>query len=276
MPLSDERDFVRVCYYGNPGSGKTTNVAHGAKLGRVLALLSENGMHRRPLAKLEVPTDQIEPHREVSFDSMLEAIYRVRTDLYDEPGSWSAIVFDSVTELTRVWLESIVDAKYDKERKVAEARGEAPDDDKRYFVSRDYYGQTTQQWQRVLRNVADLDCHIAFTAHTRRDVDEDDGTVRYGPDLPPAMQANLMGHVGILIHTKEMGAYDDGQTVLVGYSHNFGKYITKDRLAALPRALVFPTLDRVVAYVEGDLTVDTDPVQQKFIKWATARNKKKD
>lgn len=276
MPLSDERDYVRVCYYGNPGTGKTTDVAHGAKLGRLLALLSENGMHRRPLVKLDVPTDLIEPQRVVDFESMREAIYRVRTDLHQEPESWAAIAFDSVTELTKIWLQEIVDAKYAKDVKLAEARGEAPDQKNRYFVSRDYYGQTTQQWRRVLRDIADLECHVAFTAHTRRDVDEDDGTVRYGPDLPPAMQADLMGHVSMLIHTKEVGMYDDGRTVLVGYSHNFGKYLTKDRLSALPRALAFPTLDRVVAYVEGDLTLDSDPVQKEFISWATALNEKKD
>lgn len=276
MSLSDEQDFVRVCYYGNPGSGKTTDVAYAAKLGPVLALLSENGMHRKPLAKLGVPTDLIDPFRNVDYDAMRERIYRVRTDLHDEPGSWAAIALDSATELTRVWLGSIVDGVYENAQRLAAARGEAPDDKKRYFVSRDYYGQITQQWQRILRDVADLPCHVAFTAHVRRDVDEDDGMVRYGPDLPPATQANLMGHVGILIHTKEAGTFDDGRTVLVGYTHNSGKFITKDRLHSLPRVLAFPTLDRVIAYVEGDLTEDNDPVQQELMDWDKARKSNND
>lgn len=274
MPLSDEQDFLRVCYYGNPGSGKTTAVASGARLGRVLALLSENGMHRKPLEDLGIPTALIEPVRKVDFDSMRESIYKIRTDLYDEPGSWSAIVLDSATELTRVWLESIVDGKYQEVERTAAARGESPDPKNRFFVSRDYYGQTTQQWQRILRDVADLPCHVAFTAHVRRDVDEDDGMVRYGPDLPPAMQANLMGHVGVLIHTKEAGAFADGRTVLVGYTHNSGKFVTKDRLNSLPRVLAFPTLDRVIGYVEGDLTEDNDPVQQELLDWDKARKAK--
>lgn len=266
MPLNSERDFVRICYYGNPGCGKTTAVAHAAKLGRVAALLTENGMHSRPLTRLNVPTDQIEPIRAVEFKDIREALYRVRVDLHDDADAWSGVVFDSATELARVWLESIVDAKYDKDRKLAEAKGQEYDGN-RFFVSRDYYGQITQQWQRVLRDLSDLQCHAAFTAHVRRDVDEDDGSVRYGPDLPPAMQANLMGQVSMLIYMKEAGTYPDGRTVRIGYSHNSGKFTTKDRLAALPRALAFPTLDRVVSYVDGELTEENDPVQQEFLSW---------
>ena len=69
-----------------------------------------------------------------------------------------------------------------------------------------------------------------------------------------------MGYVDVVIHTeiREIG----GQQFYIGTTKPVGKYLGKDRFGILPSAMVNPTLNRVVAYVNGDLTQDSDPLQK--------------
>lgn len=261
--LDDERKRVTVAYYGDPGSGKSTNIASGARLGRTLVVAAEDGLKPRPLRNLGVPVEKIVPVRNAGNDELTEAIWMLRSDLDSNPDSWAALGFDSVTEMIKALLAQVVDTNYEKERARADRRGEEYDKSP-YFVSRDYYGQVTEMFRRVLRGTADLPLNVAFSAHVRRDVDEDDGTVKYGPALPPAAQSELIGFVDVLMLTRRLGEYADGTPIHVGISGGGGKYQTKDRLGVLPRVMADPTLDRIVAYNNGELTEETDPVQMVY------------
>lgn len=274
MKLSDQPDFVRVCYYGDPGSGKTSAAAMAANLGTTWFALAEPGVHRRPLEKLGVPVDMIHLDTDVSFDGIQARIDKIRTELHVNPGQIGGFVIDTVTEMTRQWLGEIVDAKANKERQKAEARGEEYDRNP-FFIDRDYYSQTTQMWQRVLRALSDLETNVVFTAHVRRDVDDDDGSVKYGPDLPPAMQSHLTGLVDVLVRTQQVGAYSDGRPILVGRTSNAKKYRVKDRLNCLPVTMVYPSVDRINAYASGKLNEDNDTLQLEFRQWVESNKKEK-
>lgn len=265
LSLDDGDDFVRVCYYGDPGSGKTTAVAGGAFLGRTKIAAAEEGLYARPLKKLGVPVANIIPTSHTGFDSLMKGAEVLREELHDTPGSWSAWALDTVTELADQWLAQEVDRRIQKE--IAQISPMEEYKKKPFNAERDDYGVITQQFRRMLRAYADLPLHVAYTAHVRRDVDEDSGTVAYGPDLFPKMQAALMGHVSILVWTRVVGEYDDGSPVHVGQTRGTGKYKSKDRLNALPRTMAYPTLDRVVGYVNGELDEESDPLQLEFRDW---------
>src|SRR5690606_16297253 len=180
--LDDGDDFVRVAYYGEPGTGKTTAVAGAAHLGRVLVANVEEGLYAAPLRKLGIPVKNVIPQSNTRFDSLLKLAEVLRSDLADSADSWAALAVDTCTELADQWLANEVDLRVSKERRKAEAQGEEYTK-KEFNAERDDYGVITQQFRRVLRAYADLPLHVAYTAHVRRDVDEDDGTVRYGPDI---------------------------------------------------------------------------------------------
>lgn len=271
--LDDGDDFVRVCYYGEPGTGKTTAVAGAAHLGRVLVANAEEGLYAAPLRKLGIPTGNVIPQANTGFDSLLRLGDKLRSELADTSDSWAALAVDTVTELADQWLAAEVDLRVARERRKVEAQGEEYTK-KEFNAERDDYGVITQQFRRVLRAFADLPLHVAYTAHVRRDVDEDDGSVRYGPDIFPKMQAALMGHVSILIWTRVVGEYDDGRPIHVGQTRGTGKYKSKDRLNALPRTLVAPSLERVVGYVNGELEETSDPLQKEFLAWKAETDSK--
>jgi hypothetical protein len=267
--LEDGDDFVRVAYYGDPGSGKTTAVAGAARLGKISVAKAEEGLYAKPLRKLGVPVKNIIPQADCSFDALIAHAGQLRSDLAEDPKSWAAFSLDTVTELASQWVSAEVDRRIQKEmRKISSAEEYTK---KPFNTERDDYGVATQQFRRMLRAFADLPAHVAYTAHVRRDVDEDSGTVAYGPSLFPAMQADLMGHVSILIWARVAGEYDDGRPIHIGQTRGTGKYKSKDRLNALPRTLVNPSLDRVVGYVNGDLEEDSDPLQKEFLDWKASQ-----
>lgn len=273
--LEEGDDFVRVCYYGEPGSGKTTAIAGAAHLGRIKIAAAEEGLYARPLKKLGVPVGNIIPTSHTGYENLMKGAEALREQLHDDPDSWAAFALDTCTELADRWLEAVVDERVDKQVRKAIAAGEEYNK-KLFGAERDDYGVITQQFRRVLRAYADLPLHVAYTAHVRRDVDEDSGTVAYGPDLFPKMQAALMGHTSILIWTRRVGEFEDGRPIHVGQCGGTGKYKSKDRLNALPRTLVNPSLDRVVGYVNGDLDEQTDPIQLEFQAWKSGANEKKE
>ena len=250
--LADQREMVKVLYYGDPGSGKTTAMATAANLGNVVYVDAESGLKRGPLTRLGVPVENIEPHNGISFDA-LEALYwDIKGRLDTDPNAVAAVIIDSVTEAQKILLEQIVSKAVNK----ASARGMERDP---FQIDRADWGVNTEQMRRLARRFRDLPCHVAFGALPKREVD-DDGSVIYSPALTPAFQTDLMGYVDVVIHTeiREIG----GEQFYIGTTKPVGKFLGKDRFGILPSALVNPTLDRVVAYVNGELTQETDPLQK--------------
>jgi len=250
--LADQQEVVKILYYGDAGSGKTTAMSSASKLGPVLYIDAESGLKRGPLARLGIPTDQIEPHQQITFEALEQVYFEVKARLTDDPTSISTVVLDSVTEIQKILLENIIG------KAVAKATGRGMDRDP-FQIDRADWGVVTEQMRRLTRRFRDLPCHVAFGALPKREVD-DDGSVTYSPALTPAFQTDLMGYVDVIIHTevREIG----GQEFHLGTCKPVGKFTGKDRFGILPQTLVDPTLDRVVAYVNGELTAETDPRQR--------------
>jgi len=228
--LSDEREFVNILYYGEPGVGKTTALAHMAKLGRVVYIDAEAGLKPGPLKRLGVPIENIEPHREVSYKALDALYHELVGELAADPDAIAGVVLDSISEIQRKILEQ--DAKNPIE------------------LSQRDYGVNTQELRLLIRHFRDLPCHVGFTSHVRRDQD-DDGEVRYGPSLTPAVQGDLLGYVDLVCYLRTARRDDGDEPDYVGVFRPIGKHKAKDRFGILPPKLIDPSFDRVAAYVEG-------------------------
>lgn len=257
MTLADENEFARVCLYGRYGTGKTTDLAFAAKLGKVVHIDAEKRLKGGPLRRLGVPIDNIEPHRDISYVNINDIVWETRARLHDEPGSVAALGMDSVTEVTKLLVGQVLDENNTKLIARAEKRGEEANFDP-YSIDIDMWGIMTEQMRRLFRHMRDLECHLVFTAHERRDIDGD-GEVTYGPATTPAVQQDLMGYVDIVGHT-----YVDNGHYVARFAAGT-KYQAKDTFGVLPEVMVDPTMDRIIAYVREDITVDTDPIQQRYL-----------
>lgn len=252
--LSDVREPVNALYYGDGGTGKTTALASMANLGKILVVNAESGLKSKPLEDLDVDVANIEvypgPGERIDFDGLEAEWRRIRDELEGDPEAYVGVVWDSVTEIYKALLDGVVEGAVVRQERAGKERDP-------FFIDRADYGVMTEQVRRLVRRYRDLPCHFGMAALSRREQD-DDGAVVYQPAVTPALQNDLIGWVDVVCHTTV--AVSDGEEEYRGLFRPYRKFRGKDRLGAMPKWLVSPTFDRVVAYVEGDLDADTDPV----------------
>lgn len=260
--LDETEDFVNILWYGAEGSTKTTSMATAANIApegsRVLIVNAEGGLKVRALRKRGVDTSKIvvfpnpESGDELTDETLERIFLRVQKDLMDNPKSWFAVGFDSVTEVGQILVDQ---AQSVRTQRLLSGSNAANVDTN--FVDRDDYGVAAKIIRKQLRRWRDLPCHFLATALMRRDVDEDTNAVKYGPAVSPAVANDLMGYVDIAIMLK--GA--DGALPIRGLTAPNDRYRAKDRFDVLPKVMAIPTFDRVLEYVT-EQTIEADDAFQ--------------
>jgi hypothetical protein len=256
VKLTDSRDPLRILYYGDGGTGKTVSMCGMAHLGPILVINAENGLKLRALRNQGVPVENIElwppPGEPILYSTLEEEWLRIRELLHTEPDAYAGVVIDSVTELTIRLLDEVRTAANAKAQRTGRARDE-------WSIELADYGVMTEQVRWLMRRFTDLPCHLAMSALARRDQDHD-GQVAYGPAVTPALQINLRGWMDLVCWTS-VGVVGDEEEYRGCFRHH-GKYEAKDRYDATPKWLIDPSFDRVLAYVNGELTDSEDERQQ--------------
>lgn len=256
QPLSDTREPINILFYGDGGTGKTTDLAAMANLGKILIVNAESGVKASALRRNGIDVSNIEvfpgPGEEITFDALEGEWKRVREELNEDPEAYVGVAWDSVTEI----YKALLDNEVAKAIKRAERKGVEREP---FFIAREDYGVMTEQVRSLVRKYRDLPCHFGVSALARREQD-DDGSVTYQPAVTPALQNDLVGWMDIVCVTSV--ALVDGEDEFRGLFRPHSKFRGKDRLKIMPKWLVNPTFDRVAAYVEEELDSDSDPVME--------------
>jgi len=266
-PVDDVVDFTNTLLYGREGSGKTTDAARLANIfshmpkgkGKVLVINAEGGLKKAPLQKRGVDTSKVvlwpdpKKHERVTFYTLDKIHRRVKADLEADPDSWGGVVFDSATEIYQAILDHV------QRKRVQQIKNRGMDVDEEFVDIADY-GNMSKMFKDILRKFRDLPCHFVVTALERRDVDKDTGKPSYGPAVTPGLQADLLGYVDFVLMCKAED--EDGPYRALTRANS--RYRAKDRFDVLPKIMVEPWLDRIVAYVNGELDPDTDPEQERY------------
>lgn len=246
-----EVDKIAMCYYGAPGTGKTTHMAQMAKLGTIIYIDTEAGLKRGALQRQNVPTQNIRViNSDITYTKLEDTIYQLRNQ--EDAGDLNIIgvVLDSITSGTGFLLNNLIDEAVAKAKRTGQERSP-------WKIQRDDYGDMTAQMKRILRGFRDLPIHFLISAHAKREQDEN-GEIRVGPATTPSLADDLIGYSDIIAYTKTVGVE---KITHVAVCNPSGRFEAKDRFGVLPNTLAEPTFDRVAAYVNGDLTADTDKIQ---------------
>lgn len=254
--LTDESEPVNILYYGDGGTAKTTHLMHMASLGKVLVVNAESGVKARALKQHGIPISNIEtwpgPGETISYESLMALWLRIREELNENPDSWAGIVWDSVTEIYQILLGDVVGFAIEKADKAGKERD--PD-----LIEIGDYGVMTVQMRNLIRKYRDLPCHFGMSALSKREQDND-GTVIYQPAVTAKLQNDLIGWVDVVCVTS-VGQVE-GVEEYRGLLRPIGKFRGKDRFKMTPRRLIDPTFTRLLAYIDGDLTEETDDLLQ--------------
>lgn len=257
-----QTEFAKVLFYGPPGSGKTSDLASMANRGVVIHIDAEAGVKPTALKRLNIDVTQLErfPDSErgedMSYDCLDTLYWDTKARLDDDPTSVFGVMWDSVTETSKLLMESILAEGVRRTNAKGMERGQ-------FDVYKEDWGILTEQMRHLIRRFRDLPCHVGFAGHARRDQD-DDGRVKYGVALGPALQGDLHGYVDVICLTeaRALEGWRDGE-IFIGRFRAGGKYEVKDRFGLLPTEMVDPTMERIIAYINEELTADTDPIQQE-------------
>ncbi len=260
--LADQTDDANILWYGEGGSGKTSDIATMANLGKIILINAEQGIKRRPLIKLGVNVANIEvvpdPNsgEPLTYDLLDRLLWELKSDLETGTSEYVGVGWDSITEISKVVLSRL------SAKRAAKAARTGKGSSDPFFTDLDDYRGMAEMMRPMVRHYRDLPCHFAASALERRDVDQDDGGVKYGPQLSPALAGDVFGYMDQVIHTEVREDPDGGDDdIYLGLTRPIGKYRAKDRLKALPRLMAEPTFERVIGYVTETIDYDNDPVQ---------------
>lgn len=261
--LSEDDEPVNVLYYGDGGSGKTTDIATMALGGNLWLANAESGVKASALRRvggdlgIDIPVSNIEifPGEEdeyISFDGIESEWKRIREELHKDPTAYYGVGWDSITEIQ----QAMKDLEMKRGLMKANRRGVERDP---FTMDQDNWRTVNEQCRNLIRKFRSLPCHFCASALQRREQDND-GAVVYMPAVTPGLQNDVIGWFDVVCHTETIIV--GGEEIYMGLLRNYGKFRGKDRFKATPRRLVNPTHERIVAYVRGDLTVDTDEQMQ--------------
>lgn len=249
--LNTLSDIVRCMYYGDPGKGKTTAMAGMARLGKVKFFDAERRLKPGPLRRLGIPIENIQVFNVTTYEQMLKDIETIANEIEDgEP--IVGVCWDSATETARILLENLVNTAASRAQRAGKDRDP-------WKTFQEDYGDLTEQMRRIIRRLRDLEVHLAITCLAKRDNDEE-GAVRISPALTPAVQRDFLGYMDVVGHARL--EFVDEQEEYSILTRPIGRFEAKDSFGILPRTLVNPSFDRIVAYVNGELAASKDPVQQ--------------
>lgn len=276
-PLEDILDPLRVLYYGDGGSAKSTNIAHMADLGKVVVINAEGGLSVTALKKQGVNTANIEvwpdPGERITYRGLEAEVLRIREELHQDPSAIVGTAWDSMTEIAAVLLEDVTANEYARAVRTSSKRADMGE----FFTDVGDYGVMASQVRQLIRKFRDLPCHFAASCLERRDQDPD-GKIIYRPSVIPSLYSDLHLWFGMVCHTY-VAASNDPESEEEQYRGEFrpiGKYRAKDRHGVAPRVLVNPTFDRLLSYFEGSMTEADDPVMIESKKKAKAKPNRKD
>lgn len=270
-----DSDFVTTCYYGPPGSGKTSHAATIAKLGLTAFFMAEPGLKARAMKQRGVPLENLKDIRNVTPELMMDSYWKLATKLNEEPSAYAGAVLDTLTNLISKEAGAIRKREYDAAVEAAEAAGEVYSGPPRNKTGGtwDIYGEVTDSMREVIESFTDLPMHLAFTAHVRRDEDANSGDVHYGPAANPAIQKDVIAYFDCIIRCERRGQFFLGHTVPSGEDEG-SIYEAKDRLDVLPTPIMnLPTMDRIIAYANGNLTEKNDPIQKEWVEFTNKKGK---
>lgn len=253
MPENME-DLVRSLWYGDPGVGKTTCMVALARVGKVVVVDPEKRLKRSALRRAGIPVDNIHHHTDVSYDGMNGLADRLEKAL-ERGKRYAGVCWDAATESQRLFIMQQVDSG------VAEAASKGMERSS-FRIYQDDYGDVGEMMRRVLRRFTALPLHLGMTALAKEDKDNN-GAKTVTPSLTPAVWRDIAAAFDIIGHVTNEEVGNDIQRMSL--TQPIGVFAAKETFGILPRRLVDPTFDRILAYVAEEIAVKTDPIQQAAI-----------
>ena len=258
MERIDPKDnpYLRVLFYGDPGSTKTRTSSTAVFDDRTYPTLML-GAANNPLAirdykklpdiiKLETVKDLNDPYDwlqrgQPKDDPLVKAM-----DLHPP---YKCVIIDGITEIQRFSFNAQTGA-------VKLGPGDFPEK-----ATYNHFGMVLGQMIQMARYYLDLPMHVILTSLEKQDKDEVTGLIKYAPLLWGQSDKEVGGYayvVGRLMHLSMMADRSqklmelaDATTTSVALFKPSAKYVAKDQYGVLGDFMVNPSIPKILELVFG-------------------------
>jgi hypothetical protein len=241
--IKENRTFV---FYGRPGTGKTTLASTFPK-----PLLLLDIRDRGTDSVADVPDVYV---KQVHSTADVEDIY---WHLYDNPGKYKTVVFDTITNLQQVRIDEELERKKKKVRIVNFGT-----------FSRKEWGAISADLKVFIQDFRDLPLEVVFICQDRTTIPPDEDTddeqmivPEIGPRAIPSVSSLMNSLVSVIgntyIREKEFKRKDGTKGVKMEYALRLGPnsvYVTKirnPRSIKQPERLTNPVYKDIIDAING-------------------------
>jgi phage nucleotide-binding protein len=232
-PITDTVQYINMLVYGYPGAGKTvlSGSADGVPDMRPVLVIDVEG----GTLSLRDRYPDVDVVRVQSWDDM----QKVYDALYSGEHDYKTIVLDSLTEIQKFSMYKIMEAV------IREDPGRDPD-----IPSVREWGKSIEQIRKLVRAFRDLPMHTVFTALAKEDKDPKTGVKSEMPSLPGKLAPEVAGFVDIVAFLYVKVVDSEFKRLLLTLGTD--KHVAKDRTDKLPQIMEDPTMETILAHINGE------------------------
>jgi len=223
--IEDIPNTSNILLYADAGMGKTTAAALSPK---PLIINSEGGtLSLNRFKKFHKQLD-IKVMRPDSIQDLQDIFWYLKSGDHDR----KTVIIDSLTEIQTLSMDEILadpkrDAKHDKDTPTLQD-----------------YGKNTNRMRKLVRTFRDLSMNVVFTCLAGETKDEEDGSIKIGPELMPKLGNDVMGYVDVVGYM--FASSNKEETFRKVLTQPKGKFKAKDRSGKLGMGMEDPTLFHIL------------------------------
>ena len=226
------KDTIKMLVYGDPGVGKTVFSCSGDK---TIFVDVEGGSLS---VQSRIKSKKVARKKFETFDEIEDFI---RT-LHEKGSKADTLVIDSVTELQKKLMDSIVENHPEVKRPYGDG------------LTVGDWGYNTERMRRFIRMARDLDMNVILTALAMDEKNEVTGAVKTMPKMSSKLAADVCGYVDIVgyLYVDNVQTEDGTEPIRRMLVQPVGAYYAKDRSGMLGTVIDNPTFPSVYDMIFGE------------------------
>jgi len=226
--------YLNLLIYGEPGAGKTK-----------LASTAQDSSDTSPILFLDVEGGTVTLRKRKDIDVVkvrsMAQVEQIHNELFKDPGYYKSVVLDSLTELQKLDMRTVMQEQYDKK----------PDTTDIDVPSQREWGKSGERMRKIIRAYRDLPMHTICTCLLGSEHDEANNVYNYFPSLPGKLRGEVPGYFDVVGLLKAV-ADSSGNITRNLQTAKTTRVVAKDRTDSLDALIENPTIPLMWSAITGD------------------------